>query len=129
MNISVEEQLEAYTTWKTRELLAKYSITTDQYGLSTSDGRDVRKLWTFTYEQLVQHLQAHPERADSYLTNSQKMKGVYDRDILEHERGRYVLYWQDHGKRRNERFYGDLFHAAADWLTVQYGMWLHEHDA
>jgi len=128
MNIPVEEQLEAYTTWKTRELLAKYVITTDQYGLSTSEGRDVRKLWTFNYEQLVEHLRTHPERADDYLTVSRKMKGIYDKDVLESECGRYVLYSQDHSSRRSERFYDDLFKAAADWLTVQYGMWLHKQD-
>jgi hypothetical protein len=54
------------------------------------------------------------------------LRGIYDKEILEHENGHYVLYWQDHASRRDEHFYADRFEAAADWLTTQYGMWLHE---
>jgi hypothetical protein len=124
VDIPIPEQLEAYTTWKTRELLARHGIATDQYGVFTSDHRDLHTLFTFTREQLVDYLRAHPERATACLEQSQQLRGIYDKDVLEREGERYVLYWQDHSSRRNEKFYDDLSEAAADWLVVQHGMWL-----
>jgi len=45
---------------------------------------------------------------------------------MEPQGDEYVLYWQDHGKRRFEQLYADRFEAAADWFATQYGMWLRE---
>jgi hypothetical protein len=126
MEIPVEEQLEAYATWKTRELLARHGIETIHDGLFAADRRDVRTLFTFTWQQLVDHLRKHPDYVDSYMVMSDEMHGIYDKEILEREDGRYVRYNQDHDGRRDEYFYADRFEAAADWLTAQYGMWLHE---
>lgn len=122
MNIPTEEQLEAYTTWTTRELFARYGITTDDQGLFTADHRDVRTLFSFSRAQLVEFLRAHPERAHACLERGMQLLGIYDQSVLERDGGRYVLYWQDHGGRRDPTFYDDLFEAAADWLRIQYGM-------
>jgi len=118
MNIPIEEQLDAYTTWKTPELLERYGIDWEHV--------DCRQFFTFNRNQLVEHLKKHPDYVDSYLARSLELRGIYDKEILEHENGHYVLYWQDHASRRDEHFYADRFEAGADWLTTQYGMWLHE---
>ena len=126
MDIPVDEQLDAYTSFRTRELFERHGIETKHQGLFTADGRETRKLLTFTWDQLVAFLRAHPERAQDSLARSGRMRGIYDKEILEAEGDRYILYWQDHGRRRFEHYYNDLFEAAADWFTTQYGMWLHD---
>jgi hypothetical protein len=126
VDIPVEEQLDAFATFRTRELFERYGIETKHQDLFTLDGRDTRELFTFTRDQLVDFLRAHPERVESYLQRSEQMRGIYDKEILELQGASYVLYWQDHGKRRDEHLYTDRFEAAADWLTTQYGMWLHD---
>lgn len=121
MTMGIEEQLEAYTTWKTRELFVKHCITIAPNELFTTDHHDVRGLFTFTRMQLISYLQERPELLSSYFELSSQMKGTYDRDILERDKSKYILYWQDHGSRRNEKLYDDPFEAAADWLNLQYG--------
>jgi hypothetical protein len=126
VDIPVEEQLDAYTSFRTRELFERHGIPTKHQGLFTADGRETRELFTFTWAQLVAFLRAHPERADDCLQRSQQMRGIYDREILERQGDRYVRYWQDHTRPRHEQFYDDLFEGAADWFTIQYWMWLHD---
>ncbi|SRR6266404_4709106 len=126
MNIPIEEELDAYTSFQTTELFKRYGIETKHQGMFTVDGRDIRDLFSFTHDQLVDFLRTHPDRVESCLERSRERYGVYDQDILEPQRDGYVLYWQDHDKRRDEIFYNDKFKAAADWFTTQYGMWLNE---
>jgi hypothetical protein len=126
VDIPVEEQLDAYTSFRSVELFERHGIQTIHQGLFTADRRDTRELFTFTRDQLVDFLRTHPERVESYLERSQELRGIYDKEILEPEGDGYVLYTQNHAKRRDEYFYTDRFEAAADWLTTQYGMWLHD---
>ena len=126
VDIPIEEQLDAYTAFRTQDLFERHGVQTKHQGLFTVDGVETRRLFTFTWEQLVTFLRAHPERAESALQRSRQCRGTYDQDILERDGGRYVLYWQDRFCRRSEKFYDDLSAAAADWFTTQYGMWLHD---
>ena len=82
--------------------------------------------FNFTHDQIVDFLCAHPDRVESCLQQSRELRGVSDKEILEPHVDGYVLYCQDHDKRRDEIFYNDKFEAAADWFTTQYGMWLNE---
>jgi hypothetical protein len=126
VNIPVEEQLEAYTSFRTSELFQRYGIETKHQGTFTADGRDIRDLFNFTHDQIVDFLRVHPDRVESCLQRSRKFHGIYDKDILEPHGEGFVLYWQDRDKRRDEIFYNDKFKAAADWFTTQYDMWLND---
>jgi hypothetical protein len=126
VHIPVEEQLDAYTSFHTSELFERHGIPTKHHGLFTANGRETRELFTFTWDQLVAFLRVHPDRADDCLQRSRQMRGIYDREILERQGDHYVRYWQDHTRPRAKQFYDDLFEAAADWFTTQYGMWLHD---
>jgi hypothetical protein len=126
VNIPVDEQLDAYTSFRTRELFQRYGIGTIHQGMFTVDRRDIRDLFSFTRQQLVDFLRANPDRVESCLERSREFRGIYDKEILEPHGEGFVLYWQDHGKRRDELFYTDKFEAAADWFTIQYGMCLNE---
>jgi len=75
---------------------------------------------------LIAFLRAHPERTNSLFDTAQSFRGIYDKQVLQREGDRYVSYWQDHGARRDEEVYHDLFEAVADWLPTQYGMWLRD---
>ena len=118
MNIPVEEQLEAYTSFRTSELFQRYGIETKHQGMFTTDGRDIRDLFNFTHDQIVDFLRAHPDRVESCLQRSREFRGIYDKDILEPHGEGFVLYWQDRDKCRDEIFYNDKFKAAADWFTA-----------
>jgi len=76
VDIPVEEQLEAYTSFSTREMFERHGIPTEHQGLFTADGRETRELFTFTWEQLVAFLRAHPERAHESLACSMRMRGI-----------------------------------------------------
>ena len=83
-------------------------------------------MFTFTRDQLLDFLRSHPDRIELCLERSRELRGIYDKEIMEPDVNRYVLYWQDHGKRRDEIFYKEKVEAAADWFTTQYGMWLNK---
>jgi hypothetical protein len=124
--VSVDEQMDAYTSFRTGELFKRHGIDTIHTGLFTSNQRDTRELFTFTRDQLVKFLRAHPERVELALKRSQELRGTHDKEILEPRDAEYILYSQDRGKQRDEHFYIDRFEAAADWFTTQYRMWLRE---
>jgi hypothetical protein len=126
VDIPIEEQMDAYTTFQTQELFEHHGIRTTHQGLFTAEGQETRKLYSFTRDQLVDFLRRHADRAASLFERAQVLRGIYDKDVLDRDGERYVLYSQDHGSRREEKFYDDLFEAVADWVTVQYGMWLHD---
>jgi hypothetical protein len=42
MNIPIEEQLDAYTSFQTTELFKRYGVETKHQGMFTADGRDIR---------------------------------------------------------------------------------------
>ena len=126
MTISITEQLDAYTSFCTRGLFQRHGIETIHQSLFTADHQDTRELFTFTRNQLIDFLRAHPERVELCLKRSHELRGIYDKEIMEPQGDEYVLYWQDHGKRRFEQLYADRFEAAADWFATQYGMWLRE---
>jgi hypothetical protein len=122
----MDEQLDAYTSFRTTELFQRYGIETVHQGMFTADRRDIRDLFGFTRQQLIDFLRAHPDRVESCLQRSREFRGIYEKDILEPFGDGFVLYWQDHDKRRDELFYTDKFEAVADWFATQYGMWLNE---
>jgi hypothetical protein len=126
VTIPLDEQLDAYTSFRARELFQRHGIETIDQGLFTADHQDTRELFTFTRHQLIDFLRAHPERVELCLERSQELRGIYDKEIMEPQGEDYVLYWQDYGKRRCEHLYADRCEAAADWFATQYAMWLRE---
>ena len=92
MNIPIEEQLDAYTSFKTSEMFRRHGVDTKHQGMFTMDGRDIRDLFTFTRDQLVEFLRSHPDRVELCLERSREFRGIYDKEIMEPDGNRYVLY-------------------------------------
>ena len=79
---------------------------------------DFRDFISVTKQELKQYLSDHPELAGKHVQSSEDVAGAHDVPVLIAEGGKWIVCWMDHGERTNEKTYGNLAEAAANYLMA-----------
>lgn len=107
-------QIEAITDGSFMKLLAEF--------VPDPTVVDIRRFISVTREDLLAHLQQNSLAVRRVLVRARCDPSSHDRLCIENERGKYHLYWLDHGTKRFGEEYESAETVVADYLLKEHGL-------